>query len=140
MTLVVSGYHFRKMWRSVLAVAPGGGGCCSPVHREGLTVSCFLLSSSVQLTVDTLQFLLFLFIQQLNHVSLRTSLIGEEWPSHRTRSAAPSDREAKASSQSKVSVRADGSLASVCPLVESRRCPSSAKHLHDVFRLSFTPP
>ncbi|NXE53899.1 TBCC1 protein, partial [Casuarius casuarius] len=35
---------------------------------------------------DTLQFLLFLYIQQLNKVSLRTSLIGEEWPSPRTKS------------------------------------------------------
>uniref|UniRef100_A0A8C3G635 TBCC domain-containing protein 1 n=1 Tax=Cyclopterus lumpus TaxID=8103 RepID=A0A8C3G635_CYCLU len=38
-----------------------------------------------KLSVDTLQFLLFLYIQQLNRASLRTSLIGEEWPSHRTR-------------------------------------------------------
>ncbi|KAM7407025.1 hypothetical protein PAMA_002979 [Pampus argenteus] len=52
-------------------------------------------------SVDTLQFLLFLHIQQLNRVSLRTSLIGEEWPSHRTRSPSPSDREAKTSSQNK---------------------------------------
>lgn len=51
--------------------------------------------------MDTLQFLLFLYIQQLNRVSLRTSLIGEEWPSHRTRSPSPSDREAKTSSQNK---------------------------------------
>ncbi|XP_034042463.1 TBCC domain-containing protein 1 isoform X2 [Thalassophryne amazonica] len=54
-----------------------------------------------KLSVDTLQFLLFLFIQQLNRVSLRTSLIGEEWPSHWTRSPSPSDREAKTSSQNK---------------------------------------
>ncbi|XP_023136805.2 TBCC domain-containing protein 1 [Amphiprion ocellaris] len=54
-----------------------------------------------KLSVDTLQFLLFLYIQQLNRVSLRTSLIGEEWPSHRTRSPGPSDREAKTSSQNK---------------------------------------
>nr|XP_029133875.1 TBCC domain-containing protein 1 isoform X1 [Labrus bergylta] len=54
-----------------------------------------------KLSVDTLQFLLFLYIQQLNRVSLRTSLIGEEWPSHRTRSPSPSDREAKTSSQNK---------------------------------------
>ncbi|XP_077392582.1 TBCC domain-containing protein 1 isoform X2 [Festucalex cinctus] len=52
-------------------------------------------------SVDTLQFLLFLHIQQLNRVSLRKSLIGEEWPSHRTRSPAPSEREAKTSSQNK---------------------------------------
>ncbi|XP_030717099.1 TBCC domain-containing protein 1 isoform X1 [Globicephala melas] len=42
-----------------------------------------------QLSVDTLQFLLFLYIQQLNKVSLRTSLIGEEWPSPRHRSQSP---------------------------------------------------
>ncbi|XP_041857605.1 TBCC domain-containing protein 1 isoform X3 [Melanotaenia boesemani] len=54
-----------------------------------------------KLSVDTLQFLLFLYIQQLNRLSLRTSLIGEEWPSHRTRSSSPSDREAKTSSQNK---------------------------------------
>lgn len=65
---------------------------------------CFFSSFSLQLSVDTLQFLLFLYIQQLNRVSLRTSLIGEEWPSHRTRSPSPSDREAKTSSQNKVTV------------------------------------
>ncbi|XP_036880108.2 TBCC domain-containing protein 1 isoform X3 [Manis javanica] len=42
-----------------------------------------------QLSVDTLQFLLFLYIQQLNKVSLRTSLIGEEWPGPRNRSQSP---------------------------------------------------
>ncbi|XP_044532420.1 TBCC domain-containing protein 1 [Gracilinanus agilis] len=42
-----------------------------------------------KLSVDTLQFLLFLYIQQLNKVSLRTSLIGEEWPSPRNRSPSP---------------------------------------------------
>ncbi|XP_039097586.1 TBCC domain-containing protein 1 [Hyaena hyaena] len=42
-----------------------------------------------QLSVDTLQFLLFLYMQQLNKVSLRTSLIGEEWPSPRNRSQSP---------------------------------------------------
>ncbi|XP_010878281.2 TBCC domain-containing protein 1 isoform X2 [Esox lucius] len=52
-----------------------------------------------KLSVDTLQFLLFLYIQQLNRVSLRTSLIGEEWPSPHSRST--SDREAKTSSQNK---------------------------------------
>lgn len=54
-----------------------------------------------KLSVDTLQFLLFLYIQQLNRASLRTSLIGEEWPSHRTRCPSPTDREAKTSSQNK---------------------------------------
>ncbi|XP_032371138.1 TBCC domain-containing protein 1 [Etheostoma spectabile] len=54
-----------------------------------------------KLSVDTVQFLLFLYIQQLNRMSLRTSLIGEEWPSHRTRSPSPSEREAKTSSQNK---------------------------------------
>ncbi|KAM8805005.1 TBCC domain-containing protein 1 [Eudromia elegans] len=38
-----------------------------------------------QLAVDTLQFLLFLYIQQLNRVSLRTSLVGDEWPGARAR-------------------------------------------------------
>ncbi|NXP03429.1 TBCC1 protein, partial [Thinocorus orbignyianus] len=38
------------------------------------------------LSVDTLQFLLFLYVQQINKVSLRRSLIGEEWPSPRTKS------------------------------------------------------
>ncbi|XP_008937552.1 PREDICTED: TBCC domain-containing protein 1, partial [Merops nubicus] len=38
-----------------------------------------------KLSVDTLQFLLFLYIQQVNKVSLRRSLIGEEWPSPRTK-------------------------------------------------------
>lgn len=60
-----------------------------------------LNAQRTKLSVDTLQFLLFLYIQQLNRVSLRTSLIGEEWPSHRTRSPSPSDREAKTSSQNK---------------------------------------
>jgi hypothetical protein len=43
--------------------------------------------------VDTLQFLLFLYIQQLNRISLRTSLIGEEWPSRRSRPQSPSPAE-----------------------------------------------
>ncbi|EDK97634.1 mCG128258, isoform CRA_c, partial [Mus musculus] len=46
-----------------------------------------------QLYVDTLQFLLFLYIQQLNRISLRTSLIGEEWPSRRSRPQSPSPAE-----------------------------------------------
>lgn len=55
-----------------------------------------------KLSVDTLQFLLFLYLQQLNRVSLRTSLIGEEWPSPRSRTPSlSSDREAKISSQNK---------------------------------------
>ncbi|XP_035265975.1 TBCC domain-containing protein 1 [Anguilla anguilla] len=55
-----------------------------------------------KLSVDTLQFLLFLYMQQLNRVSLRTSLIGEEWPSPRARSPSPSsDRETKTNSQNK---------------------------------------
>ena len=58
-----------------------------------------LFVASFQLSVDTLQFLLFLYIQQLNRLSLRASLIGEEWPSLRTRL---SDRETKSSSQNKV--------------------------------------
>ncbi|XP_055008380.1 TBCC domain-containing protein 1 isoform X2 [Boleophthalmus pectinirostris] len=62
-----------------------------------------VLRSSQTLSVDTLQFLLFLFIQQLNRVSLRSSSIVEEWPSHRTRSPSPSpsEREGKTSSQNK---------------------------------------
>ncbi|XP_072902970.1 TBCC domain-containing protein 1 isoform X1 [Hemitrygon akajei] len=51
-----------------------------------------------KLSVDTLQFLLFLYVQQLNKVSLRTSLIGEEWPSPRSRSP---DLDVKSNSQSK---------------------------------------
>ncbi|NWX89328.1 TBCC1 protein, partial [Nothoprocta pentlandii] len=43
-------------------------------------------SLPAQLSVDTLQFLLFLYIQQLNKVSLRASLLGDEWP----RAKAPS--------------------------------------------------
>lgn len=54
-----------------------------------------------KLSVDTLQFTLFLYVQQLNRVSLRASLIGEEWPSHRTRSPSPSERETKTNSQNK---------------------------------------
>ncbi|XP_066858063.1 TBCC domain-containing protein 1 isoform X2 [Anser cygnoides] len=34
-----------------------------------------------KLSVDTLQFLLFLYLQQLSRVSLRTALRGEQWPS-----------------------------------------------------------
>lgn len=64
------------------------------------------MSFHVQLSVDTLQFLLFLYLQQLNRVSLRTSLIGEEWPSPRSRSPSSSaDREAKISFQNKVKTR-----------------------------------
>ncbi|XP_053184577.1 TBCC domain-containing protein 1 [Scomber japonicus] len=65
------------------------------------TSKCELDQQRNKLSVDTLRFLLFLYIQQLNRVSLRTSLIGEEWPSRRTRSPSPSDREAKTSSQNK---------------------------------------
>lgn len=36
--------------------------------------------------MDTLQFLLFLYVQQLHKVSLRQSLLGDEWPSPRTKS------------------------------------------------------
>ncbi|XP_056320755.1 TBCC domain-containing protein 1 [Danio aesculapii] len=56
-----------------------------------------------KLSVDTLQFLLFLYLQQLNRISLRTSLIGEEWPSPRSRSpsSSSSERDAKISSQNK---------------------------------------
>ncbi|XP_061917608.1 TBCC domain-containing protein 1 isoform X1 [Entelurus aequoreus] len=54
-----------------------------------------------KMSVDTLQFILFLYIQQLNRVSLRSSLIGEEWPIHRTRTMFSSDRESKTSSQNK---------------------------------------
>ncbi|KAM7043468.1 TBCC domain-containing protein 1 [Acridotheres tristis] len=39
-----------------------------------------------KLSVDTLQFLLFLYVQQLHNVSLRRSLLGDEWPSLRTKS------------------------------------------------------
>ncbi|XP_044290322.1 TBCC domain-containing protein 1 isoform X2 [Varanus komodoensis] len=39
-----------------------------------------------KLSVDTLQFLLFLYIQQLNKVSLRTSLLGDEWPNPKSKS------------------------------------------------------
>ncbi|KAL2081244.1 hypothetical protein ACEWY4_023097 [Coilia grayii] len=54
-----------------------------------------------KLSVDTLQFLLFLHMQHLNRVSLRTSLIGDEWPSLRSRSPSSADREAKITSQNK---------------------------------------
>lgn len=56
-----------------------------------------------ELSVDALQFIIFLFIQQLNRVSLRSSLIVEEWPSHRTRSPSPSvsEHESKTCSQNK---------------------------------------
>ncbi|XP_066542269.1 TBCC domain-containing protein 1 [Hoplias malabaricus] len=55
-----------------------------------------------KLCVDTLQFVLFLYLQQLNRVSLRSSLIGEEWPSPRARSpSSSSERESKTSSSNK---------------------------------------
>lgn len=53
-----------------------------------------------KMSIDTLQFLLFLYIQQLNKVSLRTSLIGEEWPSPRARYPSP-DLDGKSNSQNK---------------------------------------
>ncbi|XP_073503929.1 TBCC domain-containing protein 1 isoform X2 [Phyllobates terribilis] len=55
--------------------------CCSSVDEYEAARS--------KLSVDTLQFLLFLYIQQINKVSLRTSLIGDEWPSPRARSPTP---------------------------------------------------
>lgn len=100
------------------------GRCLSVSHDPFLDLKCcffprrisssrtltrtLCVSFSLQLSVDTMQFLLFLYIQQLNHVSLRTSLIGEEWPSRRTRCPSPSDREAKTSSQNKVLVTVTG--------------------------------
>lgn len=55
-----------------------------------------------KLHVHTLKFLLFLYIQQLNRVSLRTSLIGEEWPSPRDRcSSASHERGSKNDYRSK---------------------------------------
>ncbi|XP_072301046.1 TBCC domain-containing protein 1 [Eucyclogobius newberryi] len=82
----------------------------SPEQRLEWAESFSLCSSKSELdqqrnklSVDTLQFLLFLYIQQLNRVSLRSSSIVEEWPSHRTRSPSPSpsERECKTSSQNK---------------------------------------
>lgn len=35
--------------------------------------------------MDTLQFLLFLYVQQLHKLSLRRSLLGDEWPSNRSK-------------------------------------------------------
>lgn len=75
-----------------------------PTLLSNLSLMFLFSPLSLQLSVDTVQFLLFLYIQQLNRMSLRTSLIGEEWPSQRTRSPSPSDREAKTSSQNKVLV------------------------------------
>ncbi|CAL8341980.1 unnamed protein product [Boreogadus saida] len=80
-----------------------------PEERLGWAEALSQCSDSKQLEhqrsklfVDTLKFLLFLYIQQLNRVSLRTSLIGEEWPSPRTRSPSPcSERESKNSSRNK---------------------------------------
>ncbi|KFU83668.1 TBCC domain-containing protein 1, partial [Chaetura pelagica] len=69
--------------RSKAGAASGAGGDVGRA-QPGLT-ACFS-SSLGQLSVDTLQFLLFLYVQQLNNVSLRRSLIGEEWPSPRTKS------------------------------------------------------
>uniref|UniRef100_A0A9J8C727 TBCC domain-containing protein 1 n=1 Tax=Cyprinus carpio carpio TaxID=630221 RepID=A0A9J8C727_CYPCA len=52
--------------------------------------------------ISILQFLLFLYLQQLNRISLCTSLIGEEWPSPRSRSpSSSSERDNKISSQNK---------------------------------------
>ncbi|XP_071422143.1 TBCC domain-containing protein 1 [Pithys albifrons albifrons] len=51
-----------------------------------------------KLSVDTLQFLLFLLVQQLHRVSLRRSLLGDEWPSAR---AGPADLPGKAAGGNK---------------------------------------
>ncbi|XP_044149167.1 TBCC domain-containing protein 1 [Bufo gargarizans] len=66
-------------------------------HRSLEWAECVSSCSSVaeyetaksKLSVDSLQFLLFLYVQQINKVSLRTSLIGDEWPSPRARSPTP---------------------------------------------------
>ncbi|NP_001121322.1 TBCC domain-containing protein 1 [Xenopus laevis] len=42
-----------------------------------------------QLSVDTLKFILFLYIQQINKISLRAPMIESEWPSPRSRSPTP---------------------------------------------------
>lgn len=44
--------------------------------------------------MDTLQFLLFLYVQQFHNVSLRRSLLGDEWPSPRTKSPSLSEKSA----------------------------------------------
>ncbi|KAM4049554.1 TBCC domain-containing protein 1 [Anomaloglossus baeobatrachus] len=63
--------------QSSLEWAESVSGCATVEEYEALRS---------RLSVDTLQFLLFLYIQQINKVSLRTSVIGDEWPSPRARS------------------------------------------------------
>lgn len=104
---------------------------CNPtygIHTCKLVVGgvlrCVHLLFPGQLSVDTLQFLLFLYIQQLNKISLRTSLIGEEWPSPRSRPQSPSFTE-RTSCHNKVSIvsckgNASPSLKSMCN--EARHC------------------
>lgn len=58
-----------------------------------------------QLSVDTLQFLLFLYLQQLSRLSLRTAIRGEQWPSP----AAPGPA-GKGAGQSKVRAPPGGFL------------------------------
>ncbi|NXQ36775.1 TBCC1 protein, partial [Alaudala cheleensis] len=74
----------RPQARGAPEPARGTGTPTPPKGEPGLTLVC--LSRALQLSVDTLQFLLFLYVQQLHKVSLRRSLLGDEWPSPRTKS------------------------------------------------------
>ncbi|NXI80099.1 TBCC1 protein, partial [Rhipidura dahli] len=66
---------------------PKAGGSPEPACRGARPILTLpYLSCALQLSVDTLQFLLFLYVQQLHKVSLRRSLLGDEWPSARTKS------------------------------------------------------
>ncbi|KAF2983220.1 hypothetical protein EK904_000387 [Melospiza melodia maxima] len=59
-----------------------------PVAEHEIQLSRKIL----RLSVDTLQFLLFLYVQQFHNVSLRRSLLGDEWPSPRTKSPCLSEK------------------------------------------------
>ncbi|NWZ89068.1 TBCC1 protein, partial [Nesospiza acunhae] len=73
--------------RSKARARPKAGGArARPKGEPGPRLTLLCLSRALQLSVDTLQFLLFLYVQQFHNVSLRRSLLGDEWPSPRTKS------------------------------------------------------
>ena len=58
--------------------------------RQQLSESNDSVSYKMHMSVPTLEFVLFLFVQQANKVSLRRSLLGEEWPGASPRLESPS--------------------------------------------------
>uniref|UniRef100_A0A493T242 TBCC domain-containing protein 1 n=1 Tax=Anas platyrhynchos platyrhynchos TaxID=8840 RepID=A0A493T242_ANAPP len=84
------------------------------------------LQRQLALSVDTLQFLLFLYLQQLSRLSLRTAIRGEQWPSP----AAPGPAGKGAGQSKKRLIIAEG-------LEQMQRFSSRAANWNDQDHLAF---